>query len=152
MGCLSVRRLVADSLLLCWLAQPVVFFFGVDHFWIVPLFLTILSCCRSNNRCYIGIGDMRDGVGIHPVSLEDPIVATYLILCYCNRSRGGMLDEKKFVRKNLQLPVTDVVKDRAVAIDLSFGGSAVGCARSPHTPLDVDRCSRIPTDVATPTC
>jgi hypothetical protein len=68
---------------------------------------------------------MHDGVGIHPVSLEDPIVATYPILCYYNRSRGGMLDEKKTVRKNLQLPVTDAVKDRAVAIDLSFGRSAV---------------------------
>jgi hypothetical protein len=63
-----------------------------------------------------------------------------------------MLDEKKFVRKNLQLPVTDVVKDRAVAIDLSFGRSAVGCVGSPHIPLDVDRCSRIPIGVATPTC
>ena len=105
MGCLSVRRLVADSLLLCWLAQPVVFFFGVDHFWIVPLFLAILSCCRSNRRCYIGIGDMRDGVGIHPVSLEDPIVATYLILCDYNMPRPGMLPFIFPVQKNLQLPV-----------------------------------------------
>jgi hypothetical protein len=36
-----------------------------------------------------------------------------------------MLDEKNFVRKNLQLPVTDVVKDRAVSIDLLFELSAV---------------------------
>ena len=38
---------------------------------------------------------MHDGVGIHPVSLEDPIVATYLIQRYYNRSRKGMLDQKK---------------------------------------------------------
>ena len=49
---------------------------------------------------------MSHGVGIHPVSLEDPIVATYLIHTYYNRSRGGMLEEKKFVRKNLQSQVT----------------------------------------------
>jgi len=51
---------------------------------------------------------MRHGVGIHPVSLEDPIVATYLIQVYCNTSRGGMLEEKKFVRKNLQSQVAVV--------------------------------------------
>ena len=89
------------------------------------VFATILSCCRSKNYCYNDIGAMRHGVGIDPLSLHYPIVATYPIQAYCNTSPGGMLEEKNFVRKNLQLPVTDVVKDRAVAIDLLFERSAV---------------------------
>ena len=44
---------------------------------------------------------MHDGVGIHPVSLEDPIVATYLIQRYYNRSRKGMLDQKKICAKKI---------------------------------------------------
>ena len=68
---------------------------------------------------------MHDGVGIHPVSLEDPIVATYPIHDNYNTPGGGMLDKKNSVRKNLQLPVTDVDVDRAVVIDLLFGRSAV---------------------------
>ena len=63
-----------------------------------------------------------------------------------------MLDEKKFVRKNLQLPVTDVVKDRAVAIDLLSVLSAVICALSPRTLSDADVAPRTPIGVATPTC
>jgi len=48
---------------------------------------------------------MRHGVGIHPVSLEDPIVATYLILCDYNTPSPGMLPFIFPVQKNLQLPV-----------------------------------------------
>ena len=48
---------------------------------------------------------MHDGVGIQPVSLEDPIVATYLILCDYNTPRPGMLPFIFAVQKNLQLPV-----------------------------------------------
>ena len=51
---------------------------------------------------------MHDGVGIDPLSLHYPIVATYPIHPYYNRSRGGMLEEKKFVRKNLQSQVAVV--------------------------------------------
>ena len=50
---------------------------------------------------------MHDGVGIQPVSLEDPIVATYLILCDYNTPRPGMLPFIFAVQKNLQLPVQD---------------------------------------------
>ena len=46
-----------------------------------------------------------NGVGIQPVSLEDPIVATYLILCDYNTPRPGMLPFIFAVQKNLQLPV-----------------------------------------------
>jgi hypothetical protein len=38
---------------------------------------------------------MHDGVGIHPVSLEDPIVATYPIQCDYNTHPGGVLVLKK---------------------------------------------------------
>jgi len=48
-----------------------------------------------------------DGVGIHPVSLEDPIVAMHPIQAYYNTPGGVVLVLKKFVRKFLQLPVQD---------------------------------------------
>ena len=48
---------------------------------------------------------MRHGVGIDPLSLHDPIVATYLILCDYNTPRPGMLPFISAVQKNLQLPV-----------------------------------------------
>jgi hypothetical protein len=48
---------------------------------------------------------MRHGVGIDPLSLHDPIVATYLILCDYNTPRPGMLPFIFPVQKNLQLPV-----------------------------------------------
>ena len=50
---------------------------------------------------------MRHGVGIHPVSLEDPTVAMYPILCYYNMPQAGVLPLFFPVRKFLQLPVQD---------------------------------------------
>ena len=71
----------------------------------VPLFCSILSDHSVKNYCYIDIGAMRHGVGIDPLSLHDPIVATYLILCDYNTPRPGMLPFIFPVQKNLQLPV-----------------------------------------------
>ena len=71
----------------------------------VPLFCFILSDHGVKNYCYINIGAMRHGVGIDPLSLHDPIVATYLILCDYNTPRPGMLPFIFPVQKNLQLPV-----------------------------------------------
>ena len=48
---------------------------------------------------------MRHGVGIDPLSLHDPIVATYLILCYYNSRERVELPFIFPVRKFLQLPV-----------------------------------------------
>ena len=48
---------------------------------------------------------MHDGVGIQPVSLEDPIVAMYLILFDYNSRERVMLPFIFSVQKNLQLPV-----------------------------------------------
>ena len=48
---------------------------------------------------------MHDGVGIQPVSLEDPIVAMYLILFDYNSRERVMLPFIFPVQKNLQLPV-----------------------------------------------
>ena len=48
---------------------------------------------------------MRHGVGIDPLSLHDPIVATYLILCYYNSRERWLLPFIFPVRKFLQLPV-----------------------------------------------
>ena len=48
---------------------------------------------------------MHDGVGIHPVSLEDPIVAMYLIQCDYNSTEWVVLPFIFPVQKNLQLPV-----------------------------------------------
>ena len=48
---------------------------------------------------------MHDGVGIQPVSLEDPIVAMYLILFDYNSRERVMLPFIFAVQKNLQLPV-----------------------------------------------
>jgi len=48
-----------------------------------------------------------NGVGIHPVSLEDPTVAMYPILCYYNMPQAGVLPLFFPVRKFLQLPVQD---------------------------------------------
>jgi hypothetical protein len=48
---------------------------------------------------------MRHGVGIDPLSLHDPIVATYLILCYYNSRERPVLPFIFPVRKFLQLPV-----------------------------------------------
>ena len=53
------------------------------------VFATILSGRGSKNYCYNDIGAMRHGVGIHPVSLEDPIVATYLIQGNYNMPGAG---------------------------------------------------------------
>ena len=48
---------------------------------------------------------MHDGVGIQPVSLEDPIVAMYLIQCDYNSREWVVLPFISAVQKNLQLPV-----------------------------------------------
>jgi|DEB0MinimDraft_6_1074348.scaffolds.fasta_scaffold239979_2 hypothetical protein len=71
--------------------------------------------------------------------IPSPIVATYPIHGNYNTPGGGMLVLKKIVCKNLQSTVADVGPDRAVVVNLLFGRSAVGYARSPRTPLDVDR-------------
>jgi hypothetical protein len=59
---------------------------------------TWVSVMQSSYRCVTAVPDEtgHDGVGIDPLSLHDPIVATYPIHRYCNTLGGGMLALKKF--------------------------------------------------------
>jgi hypothetical protein len=59
------------------------------------------------------MADMHNGVGIRStLASTDPTVAMHPIQCDYSTRRGGMLDQKKIVRKNLQSTVADAVPDR----------------------------------------
>ena len=73
--------------------------------WIVPLFYTILSCCRSKHQCWWCIGVMCNGVGWLPLSHSITHSCHVSILCYCNMPRTASATFIFFVRKFLQLPV-----------------------------------------------
>jgi len=51
---------------------------------------------------------------ISTLALNHPYSPRIDYMCNYNRFRGGMLDQKKFVRKNFESQVTDVDVDRAV--------------------------------------
>jgi len=78
------------------------------------VFATILSCCGSKRYCYIDMAHMHNGVGIRStLASTDPTVAMHPIQDHYSTLPGGMLGQKKIVRKNLQSTVADAVPDRA---------------------------------------
>jgi hypothetical protein len=95
-----------------WLLTLLFFAGRLNHScsWSVYIMFGLFLCftlfyhaAGQKKHCSIDIGDMHDGVGIHPVSLEDPIVATYPIQAYCNTPGGLMLDQKKNCAKKFTI-------------------------------------------------
>ena len=76
-------------------------------FWIVPLFSTILSCCRSKRYCYLHMAVMHDGVGTgSTLALPVPWVPCSRVPVDYNSRERVMLPFISAVQKNLQPVVT----------------------------------------------